>query len=410
MRGTTRLHAAKNAVLPILAASIMTEGGVKLTDCPKLDDIRNMRLILEALGCETVVNGRDIYINSDSADIWAVPPELSVRLRSSIFMMGPLIARFRRANVAYPGGCDIGQRPIDLHLKGLRALGVKIRERGGQIELDGEKLTGGEVLLDFPSVGATENIMMAAALADGRSIILNAAREPEIVDLARFINKAGGNVRGAGEGRIVIEGVKRLSGCEYAPVKDRIVAGTLLVAAAITGGSVTVENANMHDMFAVTEKLRECGCDIAETQSGLTLAVNRRLKSVSVATQPYPGFPTDMQAQFMALMCACDGAGVIVENVFENRFAHAMELKRMGADITVYGRTAVIGSKRPVGAKVSACDLRAGAALTLAGLAAEGVTEVRDIHYIDRGYEALETSLSALGADIERTKATLEER
>ncbi len=410
MRGTTRLHAAKNAVLPILAASIMTEGGVKLTDCPKLEDIRNMRLILEALGCETVENGRDIYINSASADVWAVPPELSVRLRSSIFMMGPLIARFRRANVAYPGGCDIGQRPIDLHLKGLRALGVKICERGGQIELDGENLTGGEVLLDFPSVGATENIMMAAALADGRSIILNAAREPEIVDLARFINKAGGKVQGAGEGRIVIDGVKRLNGCEYSPVKDRIVAGTLLVAAAITGGSVIVENANMHDMFAVTEKLRECGCDIAETKSGLELEVNKRLKSVRVATQPYPGFPTDMQAQFMALMCVCEGAGVIVENVFENRFAHAMELKRMGADITVYGRTAVIGSKMPVGAKVSACDLRAGAALTLAGLAADGITEVRDIHYIDRGYEALETQLMALGADIVRTKATLEER
>lgn len=409
IEGRARLWAAKNAVLPIMAAALMAEGGVELTDCPHLTDIDNMRLILEALGCETRANERSLHIEADRAKNWAVPAELSGRLRSSIFMMGPMLARFHRARVAYPGGCDIGQRPIDLHLKGLRALGARISEKNGMIELDGRSMRGGEVLLDFPSVGATENILMAASLARGRSVILNAAREPEIVDLARFINRMGGRIQGAGESRVVIEGVARLNGISYAPAPDRIVAGTLMIAAAITRGSVSLLNARGSDLSAVTSKLRECGCEIEAGLNSLTLHTDGLLNAVNVATQPYPGFPTDMQAQMLALLCTCEGGGVVTENVFENRFAHAAELKRMGADITVVGRSAFVKKSRLVGARVKACDLRAGAALTLAGLCAEGLTEIDDVRFIDRGYEHLETILTELGARISRVRYETED-
>ena len=402
--GKTKVHAAKNACLPIMAASLMAEGEVTLCGCPNLTDIANMRRILEALGAVTYFRGDEIHIFPGSADTWEVPQELTGRLRSSIFVMGPMMARFRRAKIAYPGGCDIGQRPIDLHLKGLTALGATIREENGMIFAETEKLRGGETLLDFPSVGATENIMMAASLSPGRSVILNAAREPEIVDLARFINAMGGRIDGAGESRIVIEGVSSLKGIRYRPTADRIVAGTLLIAGAITGGCVEVEGARISDMYAVTGKLRECGCRVVGDENLVRLEADRPLHGVNIATQPYPGFPTDLQSPMLALMTTAQGTSIVTENVFENRFGYVSELRRMGADATVVGRSAVVNGGRLRGARVRACDLRAGAALTVAALAAEGETLVTDVGYIDRGYDRLETTLRPLGAAIERVE------
>ena len=402
--GKTKICAAKNACLPIMAASLMAEGEVTLCGCPALTDIANMRGILESLGAVTYSKGGDIHIFANSADTWEVPQELTGRLRSSIFMMGPMIARFRRAKIAYPGGCDIGQRPIDLHLKGLTALGAVIREENGMIFAEAEKLRGGETLLDFPSVGATENIMMAASLAPGKSVILNAAREPEIADLARFINAMGGKIEGAGESRIEIEGVETLRGVRYRPTSDRIVAGTLLIAAAITGGNVEVEGARISDMYAVTGKLRECGLRVIGEENLVRLEADRPLRGVNIATQPYPGFPTDLQSPMLALLTQAKGTSIVTENVFENRFGYVSELRRMGADATVVGRSAVVNGGRLYGARVRACDLRAGAALTVAALAAEGETWVTDVGYIDRGYDRLEEALKPLGADIERVK------
>lgn len=402
--GNVKIGAAKNACLPIMAASLMAEGEVTLTGCPNLTDIGNMLRILEALGAVTYSSNGEVHIFPGPADTWEVPQELTGRLRSSIFMMGPMIARFRRAKIAYPGGCDIGQRPIDLHLKGLKALGAKIREENGMIFAEAEKLRGGETLLDFPSVGATENIMMAASLAPGKSVILNAAREPEITDLARFINAMGGRIVGAGESRIEIEGVQTLRGVKYAPTADRIVAGTLLIAGAITGGSVTVEGARISDMYAVTGKLRECGCRVSGEGSAVRLEADRPLHGVNIATQPYPGFPTDLQSPMLALLSAAKGTSIVTENVFENRFGYVSELKKMGADATVVGRSAVVNGGRLNGARVRACDLRAGAALTVAALAAEGESLITDVRYIDRGYDKLEEMLKPLGAEISRVE------
>ena len=317
-------------------------------------------------------------------------------------MMGSLITRFGRATVTYPGGCEIGLRPIDLHLKGLRRLGVEIREEHGRIDCDGRRRHAGDVLLDFPSVGATENLMMAAVLTKGETIIRNAAREPEIVDLQGFINAMGGKVSGAGSSIVRIRGVDSLHGAAYRPIADRITAGTLLAAAAMTGGEIALDGFSGDSMDAVLAKLREAGCLINESGDGLTLSAPRRLRAVDVFTQPYPGFPTDMQAQMMALCCVAEGTSIIVENVFESRFSHAAQLVRMGADITVHHRTAVVRGGRLTGARVTARDLRAGAALVLAALAADGMTEVENVSLIDRGYERLEETLAALGARIRR--------
>ena len=392
LSGRAVIPAAKNAVLPIMAAAVMTGDCVTLHGCPALDDVGNMAKILEELGCETRAAAGRLTIDGKNARRHEMPDLLSKRLRSSIFMMGPLITRFGRATVTYPGGCEIGLRPIDLHLKGLRRLGVEIREEHGRIYCDGRHRHAGDVLLDFPSVGATENLMMAAVLTKGETIIRNAAREPEIVDLQGFINAMGGRVSGAGSSIVRIRGVDSLHGAAYQPIADRITAGTLLTAAAMTGDS----------MDAVLAKLREAGCLIDERGDGLTLSAPGRLRAVDVFTQPYPGFPTDMQAQMMALCCVAEGTSIIVENVFESRFSHAAQLVRMGADITVHHRTAVVRGGRLTGARVTARDLRAGAALVLAALAADGMTEVENISLIDRGYERLEETLTALGARIRR--------
>ena len=402
LSGAVSVACAKNAILPILAAVILSEGIVSLKGCPRLHDVQNMLRILQTLGCAVEEKDDAIQIDPGNAASWEMPEHLSKLLRSSIFMMGPILGRFRKATVTYPGGCEIGLRPIDLHLKGLRALGVRIREAHGMLYCDGSELQSGEVALDYPSVGATENVMMAAVLAPGTSVIHNAALEPEIVDLQNFINAMGGKISGAGSSTIVIEGVKRLGGAMYRPIPDRIVAGTLLVAAAMTGGEITLVDARADHMGVIIGKLRQAGCQILAEPDRIYLRAPERLRAIEVSTQPYPGFPTDMQAQIMALTCIAEGTSMVVENVFESRFSHASQLRRLGADILTHDRTAVIRGGRLHGAQVHARDLRGGAALVLAGLAADGVTEVTGLESIDRGYASLERTLSSLGAKIRR--------
>lgn len=408
--GVCRIGGAKNAVLPILAACMLTRRSVRLLDCPRLTDVENMLGILRLLGCGVeraagaTGEGDTLSIDASSACRSELPEELSKELRSSIFLLGPVLGRFRRAVVTYPGGCEIGNRPIDLHLSGLSALNADIREEGGRIRCDGARLVGATIHLDYPSVGATENILMAATAAEGETRIHNAAREPEIVDLQNFLNAAGFFVRGAGSSTVVVRG-----GCEprevtYRIMPDRIAAGTLLVAAAITGGRITLENAVPEHMAGTLAKLGECGCTLDARGRTIRLTGPARPKELRrVETLPHPGFPTDMQAQMFALCSVAEGTSVIVENVFENRFKHAQELSRMGAVSAIRNRTAVIrGVPKLVGATVTAHDLRGGAALVLAGLRAEGITTVLHAERIDRGYERLERTLSSLGAHVWR--------
>ena len=331
------------------------------------------------------------------------------KIRASYYLLGALLGKYKKAQVSLPGGCNIGLRPIDLHLSGLRSLGVVIHEEGGVIHCDGGNMHSGEVHLDYPSVGATENILMAAVLLPGISVIHNAAREPEIVDLANFINAMGGSVRGAGSAVMTIEGVKHLHSTRWTPMPDRIVAGTLLAAGAITGGTIELTRAPVQALLAVNAKLREMGCDVREEEKRVILTAPERLTAFAqLQTQPYPGFPTDMQVQMLALLSVSEGTGVVVENVFENRFTHAGDLNRMGARILCSGRTAVVrGVPELYGARVTARDLRGGAALTLAGLKAQGETQVDSAELIDRGYEHFETQLTCLGADIRRVHANV---
>lgn len=407
LEGSLRVDGAKNAVLPILAAAILTEEDVVLEDVPDITDGAHMAEILTLLGCRVQRQGRRVAIASSGLNGWEMPDRLSKQIRSSIFMLGPILARFRKATVTYPGGCEIGLRPIDLHLHGLRSLGVKITEEGGLIHCDGSAMRAGDVYFDYPSVGATENVMMAAVSLDGETTLHNAAREPEIVDLQGFINAMGGKVEGAGSQTIRVTGVKKLHGVHYVPMADRIVAGTLLAAGAITGGELELTNAPVAHMVAVTSKLREMGCVIREEAGRICLKAPERLRAFpQLQTQPHPGFPTDMQVQMLALLCVSQGMGVIVENVFENRFTHAGDLNRMGAHILCSGRTAVVqGVENLYGARVTARDLRGGAALVLAGLKAQGATQVEQAHLVDRGYDHLEKQLTALGASIRRIEA-----
>ncbi|MBQ8201689.1 MAG: UDP-N-acetylglucosamine 1-carboxyvinyltransferase [Clostridia bacterium] len=402
LEGTLRVDGAKNAALPILAACVLTEEDVTLHRMPDITDVRRMEEILQMLGCRVERRGWDTIVSGMDVSSFEMPDQLSKQIRSSIFMLGPILSRFRRATVTYPGGCEIGLRPIDLHLSGLRALGVVIREEGGVIQCDGRGMHAGEVHFDYPSVGATENVMMAAACLPGVTTIHNAAREPEIVDLMGFINAMGGRVAGAGCATITIEGVKRLHGCAYTPMPDRIVAGTLLAAGAITGGEITLTNAPSGDMHAINAKLREMGCAVREEGDCIYLRAPARLTAFPLLqTQPHPGFPTDMQVQMLALLCVSEGTGVIVENVFENRFTHAGDLNRMGARILCSGRTAVVrGVEGLCGAHVTARDLRGGAALVLAGLKAQGETQIDHAALVDRGYERFEDQLRQLGAQI----------
>ncbi len=404
--GEMRVDTAKNAVLPILAAAILPNGQTLLKNCPAISDVESMRGILQTLGCKTEWTDDGLIVHGEMLDNGEMPEHLSKKVRSSIFLLGPILAKLRRATMVYPGGCEIGLRPIDLHLSGLRRMGVIIREEGGVLHCDGSNMHAADVHLDYPSVGATENVMMSAVLLDGITTITNAAREPEIEDLQHYINAMGGSVQGAGTHTIVVKGVQSLHGGVYEPMPDRIVAGTYLCAAAMTGGAVTLRNARPRDMKAVLEKLTEMGCVLREEENLIALAAPCRLKAFhQVQTQPYPGFPTDMQSQFLALATAAKGSSVVIENVFENRFALVGDLSRMGADIRVSGRAAFVqGVEKLQGAQVHARDLRAGAALVLAALRAEGETVIRDVQFIDRGYEKMEERLSALGADIRRIR------
>ncbi len=402
--GSVTVQAAKNSVLPLLAATVLTDGEVTLRNVPGITDVKNMVKILTRLGCKAVFSGNDLIIDSSTADCFEIPSELAHELRSSVFLLGSVISRFRTAKIAYPGGCDIGLRPVDLHLTGLKKLGVEITEENGYIICRCDSLRGDEIMLDCPSVGATENIMLAAVKAEGVTIIKNAAREPEIEDLQRFLNKIGANVKGAGSGTIVVRGVKQLGGCDYIPIPDRIEAGTFLIAAAMCGGEVELRQANAENISSLLHKLRENGCKIRINDDKIELESHRRLTSVkSIETQPYPGFPTDLQAQITALCCICRGQSIVTENLFETRFKYVPELRKMGADVTVINRNAFVrGVEKFKGATVVAHDLRGGAALVLAALAADGRSEILDISHIDRGYGSFEYKLRGLGGDIVR--------
>lgn len=404
--GSVKLQSAKNTVLPLLAASVLTDEQVTLRGIPKINDVANMLHILAEVGCK--INRQDdrAIIDSSNAVSHEIPARLTKELRSSVFMLGSVLTRFRRAKISYPGGCDIGLRPIDLHLSGLKRLGVRIAEEDGYICCEAEKLTGADILLDFPSVGATENIILAAVKAEGVTVIRNAAKEPEIVDLQNFLNAMGANVCGAGGGTIVVKGVKRLCGVDYTPIGDRIEAGTYLIAAASCGGEIETRGVPSENIAALLHKLRENGCKIYTKNDKICLSSSKRLKSVDIVeTMPFPGFPTDLQAQYAALSATAHGTTLIAENLFETRYRYAAELKRMGADITVRDRTAIIrGVEKLHGACVTASDLRGGAALVLAALKAEGQSQVFDLFHVDRGYEDFEGKLKKLGANIRRVK------
>ncbi|MGQ9474342.1 MAG: UDP-N-acetylglucosamine 1-carboxyvinyltransferase [Candidatus Caldatribacteriaceae bacterium] len=405
LQGEIAIGGSKNAALPILAATLLSESPSTIHNVPDLLDVRTMLMVLESLGVKVERSGERSYRICPSFLNPVEPPyELIRRMRASFLVTGPLLSRFGKAQVPLPGGCAIGSRPIDLHLKGFSHLGVEVSMRSGYIEGWAKKLRGGEVYLDFPSVGATENIMMLAATIPEETIIANAAREPEIVDLAHFLSFMGATVEGAGTDTIVVQGSKHLEGCEYTIMNDRIEAGTFCVAGVITRGRVTVKGVDYALLRSVLTKLEEIGAKVEKLgEDKVFVAMDERPEATNIKTMPYPGFPTDMQAQFMALLCLAKGVSVITETVFESRFAHVGELERMGAKIQVEGRSAVVmGVEKLTGTEVNATDLRAGAALVLAGLVAEGFTKVNGIDHVDRGYERLEEKLSYLGALIER--------
>lgn len=403
--GTVKTSGAKNAVLPIIAASILGTSPSRLDEIPALEDVRTICAVLECLGIKVDVSEpHTLKIDSREITSCEAPYELVRSMRASFLVMGPLLARKGYARISQPGGCAIGTRPIDLHLKGFEALGVKIEQGHGYIEASApEGMTGANIYLDFPSVGATENIMMAAAMANGTTVLENPAEEPEIVDLANYLNQMGARVRGAGTNVITIEGVSELHGVQHSVIPDRIEAGTYMIAAAMTGGDVIIENVLPEHQKPLIAKLREAGALVEEDIDRIHVVGSGKLKAVDIKTLPYPGFPTDMQAQMMAMLSVAEGRSKITETVFENRFMHVVELNRMGANITTEGRSAVItGPAHLTGCTVRATDLRAGAAMILAGLVAEGATEICDIYHIDRGYEEIAAKLTRLGADIKR--------
>ena len=402
--GTVKVSGAKNAVLPVIAATLLGTTPSTLEEIPDLEDVRTIAEVLTHLGAAVKIEPGTLYIDSTNITACEAPYELVRKMRASFLVMGPLLARDGCSKISLPGGCAIGTRPIDLHLKGFEALGAEIIMGHGFIEAKAPQgLKGARIYLDFPSVGATENIMMAASMAKGQTIIENPAEEPEIVDLANMLNHMGANIRGAGTNLIRIEGVTELKGACHCVIPDRIEAGTYMVAAAMTGGDVYVENALTEHLKPVIAKLKEAGVLIEEDVNGVRVKSSGPIRAVDIKTLPYPGFPTDMQAQFMALMTTAQGTSIVTETVFENRFMHVDELKRMGASIKIDGRSAVVeGVKKLTGCQVKATDLRAGAALVVAGLVADGQTEIGYIHHIDRGYDRLVEKFQGIGANIER--------
>lgn len=407
LKGAISISGSKNAALPILFAAILAQAPVHLANVPKLRDIATTVRLLETLGLVARNEGDCLVLDASGEVNMEAPYDLVRTMRASALCLGPLLARLGQARVAMPGGCAIGARPVDQHLKALEKMGAKFELDCGYINAKASKLHGAAITFDFPTVGGTENLMMAAALADGETELKNAAREPEIVDLANFLNACGAHIEGQGENVIHIEGKDELHGANYAIMPDRIEAGTFLAACAITSGEMELINCPFDELEAVIEKLRQMGMEIEQAENGnIKARADGPLECVDIITQPYPGFPTDMQAQMMALFCVASGSAMVEESIFENRFMHVQELARMGADIRISGRTAhVKGSRRLRGAPVMASDLRASASLILAGLAANGRTEVSRIYHLDRGYEAMERKLSALGASVIRVPA-----
>ncbi|MBF0542881.1 MAG: UDP-N-acetylglucosamine 1-carboxyvinyltransferase [Candidatus Riflebacteria bacterium] len=404
LSGSVKVGGAKNAALPIMAGAILSEGPVVLSNIPHLNDVETMEKVLSALGitCKKLGPGT-IELSSHSGISEEAPYELVKTMRASFFVMGPLLGRLKKARIPLPGGCAIGVRPVDIHLKGFEMLGARVSLDAGCAVATADKLVGAPIMLDFPSVGATENLMMAAVYAEGTTVINNAAREPEIVDLGNFLNSMGAKVSGAGTPSVTIEGVKSLTGTNYSIISDRIEAGTFLALGSLFEGPISVENCNPDSLHAVTAKLQEMGTDLKIEDSKIIVRGPTRIKPIEIKTLPFPGFPTDLQAQFTAALCLSEGASLITETVFENRFMHVSELIRMGAKLNIRDRTVVInGVDKLIGAPVMATDLRAGAAMVIAGLVAEGITEIGNVHHIDRGYDNFVDRLKGLGAKITR--------
>ena len=406
LEGEVKISGAKNAVLPILAATLLTGGWNTISNVPKLGDIKTILKLLTELGVDVSEGQKSLRVNTENLKDSEAPYDLVKTMRASVLVLGPLVARLKRAKVSLPGGCAIGARPINFHLKALESMGVKVNIQHGYVEAKAKKIRGARIYFDIPTVTGTENIMMTACLADGTTVLENVAREPEVVNLASALKKMGAKIYGAGTDVITIEGVKTLKPMKHHVMPDRIETCTYMIAAGITGGRVTIVDSDPSHCQAVIEKLQEIGIKVSIHDDGaISIAGGQGLKAADVKTLPYPGFPTDVQAQIMALLSLSQGSSIITETIFENRLMHVAELKRMGADITIQGNTAVVkGVEKLSGAPVMATDLRASASLVLAGLAAEGVTEISRVYHLDRGYEDLVGKLSKLGAEIERVK------
>lgn len=403
LQGEYTPEGAKNAVLPIMAASILLDGEIVLHRVPDLTDVKAMGEILRRCGCKVQAENGTVVINTRGLEEKEIPEELMKTMRASNLIWGPFLSRFGRANIPMPGGCPIGSRPMDIHIQGLRELGAEIEEHGGAFISRTPGLRGSEIYLDFPSVGATENLIMAAVKARGLTVLRNVAKEPEVVDLCVFLNKAGAKIVGHGSDTIIIDGVKSLTSVEHTVVPDRIVAGTVLLAAVVTGGNVTLTKVVPEDMEPILAKLHEAGVELERSGDNLRVHHQGGLKSIQLKTLPYPGFPTDIQPQFLAALTMAEGTSLVRESIFENRFHHCNELKKMGADIEIEGRLAVIkGVKQLEGAKVEASDLRGGAALIIGALAAKGTSTIGNIRHVDRGYNRIEAIFNSLGADIRR--------
>jgi len=402
LKGEIKVGGAKNAALPIIASALLADSTSVLEDIPRLRDVTNLCSIIKDMGAKVERKEHTVIIDPTTVNKTEADHELARKLRASYYILGVMLAKEGKARTTLPGGCNIGNRPIDLHLKGFRALGAEVNLDHGVVEVSADKLEGAEIYLDYPSVGATINIMIAASRAEGKTVIENAAREPEIVDLANFLTVMGANIKGVGTDIIKIEGVEEMHGVEHRIIPDRIEAGTYMIASAITGGDIFVRNVLTEHVKPLIAKMHEMGITVEEDISGVRVKADNELKTVDIKTLPYPGFPTDMQSQMMALLTQADGTSLIIETVWENRFMHVDELKRMGAEIKIDGHSALIKPGRLTGAEVRATDLRAGAALILAGLAAEGETEVRDIYHVERGYENIDKKLQGVGANIKK--------
>lgn len=401
LEGTVKISGSKNSSLPIIAASILNGGKTTLYNVPNIHDTQMMFEILKQLGGKIEKKNNKVIIDTSKINKYEISEELMRQMRSSVILAGGLLGRYRKATFSYPGGCDIGTRPIDLHLKGFKNLGINITKNYGNITCSCDKIIGAKIDLDFPSVGATENIILASTLGEGITQISNAAREPEIIDLQNFLNKMGAKIKGAGSNQIIIEGVKKLKDVSYNIMPDRIEAGTFLCASAITGGKIRLENITPNHLTPVISKLEDANCKIQVEKDSIEIKAPKKIKALEVKTMPYPGFPTDMQSLFLSTATIAKGTSIIVENIFENRYKFVPELIRMGAKITVEGKSAIIkGVRKLYGTNVKATDLRGGAALVLAGLNAKGITSIENIEYILRGYENFEIKLRKLGADI----------